>query len=366
MTRLDPMPCAPTLALDLQALNTPTPGVGFTVINFNTAAQTLRCVESLAQNDQPPAWVLVLDNASNAADYDLLKRSLAASSATRIQLYRSDTNLGFAAGSNFLIECLMQTPGCDYVGLLNNDAVALPSLVRLLRQALNQGTSGVGMSGGRMHRLAQPELVDTLGITLYASLMPADRKTTTDPYLGPTGGCCLMTRHFLADVKAVSGYWFDERYFCYCEDTDLVLRANLLGYRPAYVDDLIALHEGQASANGQPSHFIAYHGLRNAIWMQWKLIPVGVFWRFAPQWLLAHVLTLVRQVLSGRAGLLWRVYRDALEQFGAIRLERQRFALQRRTDGASLRAAMSPRFYRRGYATVVWTEWKRRWMGKRA
>ncbi len=355
------MPSPPTLALDLQPQSTPNEGVGFTVINFNTAAQTLRCVESLAQNDPPPAWVLVLDNASQAADYDLLKRSLAAATATRVQLFRSETNLGFAAGSNFLIERLMQTPHCDCIGLLNNDAVALPGLVRLLRQALDQGGAAVGMSGGRMHRLAQPEVVDTLGITLYASLMPADRKTTTDPYLGPTGGCCLMTRHFLADVKTMTGYWFDERYFCYCEDTDLVLRANLLGYRPAYVDELIALHEGQASAAGQHNNFIAYHGLRNAIWMQWKLIPSSMFWRFAPQWLLAHVLTVVRQVLSGRARLLWAVYRDAFKKFGDIRQERQRFAPLRRADAAALRTVMSPRFYRQGYAAIAWNEWKRLW-----
>jgi GT2 family glycosyltransferase len=355
------MPSSPALALDLQPLSALTEGVGFTVINYNTAAQTLRCVESLSKNNPPPAWVLVLDNASQAADYDLLKRSLAAGPATRVRLFRSETNLGFAAGSNFLIERLMQTPGCDCIGLLNNDAVAMPALVRLLRQALDEGGATVGMSGGRMHRLAQPEVVDTLGITLYASLMPADRKTTADPYLGPTGGCCLMTRDFLADVKTMTGYWFDERYFCYCEDTDLVLRANLLGYRPAYVDDLIALHEGQASSNGQPSHFIAYHGLRNAIWMQWKLIPSSVFWRYAPQWLLAHVLTVVRQVLSGRAGLLWAVYRDAFKKLGDIRLERQRFAPLRRTNGAALRTVMSPRFYRQGYAAIAWNELKRIW-----
>jgi GT2 family glycosyltransferase len=351
----------PSLAVDLPPLGAASEGVGFTVINFNTAVQTLRCVESLVHNDPPPAWVLVLDNASQAADYEHLKRSLAPSPATRLQLFRSNINLGFAAGSNFLIDLLMQTPGCDCIGLLNNDAVALPGLTASLRRALESGGVMVGMSGGRMHRLAQPEVVDTLGITLYSSLMPADRKTTEDPYLGPTGGCCLMTRYFLADVKTQCGYWFDERYFCYCEDTDLVLRANLLGYRPAYVDDLIALHEGQASASRQSNNFIAYHGLRNAIWMQCKLIPRSVFWRCAPQWLLAHAFTMVRQILSGRARLLWTVYRDAFKEFGRVWQERQRFEQRRRADGAALRKVMSPRFYRQGYAAVVWSEWKRRW-----
>lgn len=352
----------PTLVRDLPAQGTASGDVGFTVINYNTARQTQRCVESLLRADPPPAWVLVLDNASQATDFAQLQQGLSAGPSTHIQLFRSESNLGFAAGSNFLIQRLMQTPGCAHIGLLNNDAVARPSLVRALHDALSSTDNKVGMAGGRMHKLAQPEVVDTLGITLYASLMPADRKTTDDPYLGPTGGCCLMTRSFLLDVKAQSGYWFDERYFCYCEDTDLVLRANLLGYRPAYVDELIALHEGQASASGQPSHFIAYHGLRNAIWMQWKLIPTSVFWRYAPQCLLAHALTLVRQVLSGRGRLLWTVYRDAFKEFSSMWTERQRLARVRRIRASTLRQAMSPRFYRRGYAAVVWNEWKRRWL----
>ena len=357
------MPSLPQLVLDLQPIGTPAPGVGFAVINFNTAEQTLRCIESLALCDLPPAWVLVLDNASENADYERLKTSLTARPATRVQLFRSEINLGFAAGSNFLIERLMQTPSCDYIGLLNNDAVALPALTRLLRQALETGGDAVGMSGGRMHRLTQPEVVDTLGITMYASLMPADRKSTTDPYLGPTGGCCLMTRPFLADVKDTTGYWFDERYFCYWEDTDLVLRANLLGYRPAYVDELIALHEGQASSSGQPNQFIAYHCLRNAIWMQCKLIPSGVFWRYAPFWLLAHALTLVRQLLCGRPVLLWRIYRDAFKAIGPFWKERRGFERLRRAPGSDLIAVISPRFYRYGYAEVVWDEWRRRWFG---
>lgn len=353
----------PTLARDLPAQGAAAAGVGFTVINYNTARQTQRCVESLLQASPPPAWVLVLDNASKAADFQQLQQGLVAGFSTHIQLFRSETNLGFAAGSNFLIERLMQTPGCDHIGLLNNDAVALPGLVRALHDALSSPDARVGMAGGRMHKLAQPDVVDTLGITLYASLMPADRKTTDDPYLGPTGGCCLMTRAFLVDVKTQTGYWFDERYFCYCEDTDLVLRANLLGYRPAYVDELIALHEGQASSSAQPSHFIAYHGLRNAIWMQWKLIPTSVFWRYAPYCLLAHGLTLVRQLLSGRAALLWAVYRDAFQQLGPLRTERQRLTQVRRIEASALRQAMSPRFYRQGYGAVAWNEWKRRWVG---
>ena len=190
--------------------------------------------------------------------------------------------------------------------------------------------------------------------------MPADRKTTQDPYLGPTGGCCLMTRAFLEDVKATTGYCFDERFFCYCEDTDLVLRANLLGYRPAYVDQLVALHEGQASSRNQHNSFIAYHGLRNTLWMHWKLIPTSILLRNAPWLLLTHLLTIVRQTLSGRPGILIAVYRDAFKQLPTMVKERAQFKLATRVTPAVLAQVVSRRFYRAGYAGVVLAEWRNR------
>lgn len=330
--------------------------VGYTVINYNTAAQTLRCIASLAQCTPAPAWILVLDNASAKEDFDLLASDLQDSTHSHIQLFRSTTNLGFAAGSNFLIDQLLRIPNCHYIGLLNNDAVAKPELVSLLRDALGSTTSPIGMSGGRMHKLNSPDEVDTLGISLYASLMPADRKDTSDPYLGPTGGCCLMTRTFVEDVKTTTGYCFDGRFFCYCEDTDLALRANLLGYRPAYVDQLVALHEGQASSRVQHNNFIAYHGLRNAIWMHLKLLPTTMLIKQAFWLLLSHLLTVLRQTLSGRSGVLFALYRDAFKQLPTMLRERARFQTTVRVAPMTLAMIVSKRFYRKGYSKVVLAE----------
>ena len=348
----------PELILDLPALE-PMSGngdVGFTVINYNTAAQTLRCVASLAQCMPPPAWILVLDNASAAADFKILQDGLQGKEECNIQLFPSLVNLGFAAGSNFLADQLLAKPQCRYIGLLNNDAVAKPELVQLLRQALVCGAQPAGMAGGRMHKLDNPQEVDTLGISLYASLMPADRKDTQDPYLGPTGGCCLMTRAFLQDVIATTGYCFDERFFCYCEDTDLVLRANLLGYRPAYTDQLVALHEGQASSSIKPNTFIAYHGLRNAMWMHWKLIPTSILIKNSHWLLLAHLFTMARLTLSGRPGVLFSLYRDAFKQLPSMLKERARFKSAARVGPSVLAKAISRRFYRKGYVWVVLNE----------
>jgi GT2 family glycosyltransferase len=327
--------------------------VGVTVINYNTVKQTLRCIASLGACTEPPAWIEVLDNASEPNDISQLQIQLPTLPHTQIRLYRSETNLGFAAGSNYLIAKLLQTPQCQYIGLLNNDAVAKPAWVSELVNALETEQEQKGMAGGRMHKLEAPDQVDTLGICLYASLMPADRHDPSDPYLGPTGGCCLMTRTFLNDVIHSTGYLFDERYFCYCEDTDLVLRARLLGYSPAYTDELIALHQGQASSGRNYNSFIAYHGLRNLIWMQLKLFPASLLCRHGLWLALAHLLAIARQMVSGHPIVVCRTYRDGFRMAITMRSEHKKIKNETRISLKKLQNQLSKKFYRKGYLSFI-------------
>lgn len=343
----------PILALRLVAPHASGQGIGVLVINYNTARQTLRCLESIQQSTALPDWVLVLDNASSADDYQHLLQGCQAPRGGTLDIYRSENNLGFAQGSNVLIDLLLQQPACKYIMLLNNDAVAQKDMLATLSAALQAAGSEADLAGGRMHKLADPAEVDTLGIAMYASLMPADRKTLDDTYIGPTGGCCMLTRVLVERLKAVSGYCFDPRFFCYCEDTDMVLRAVLLGYRPIYINQLMALHEGQASSGGGYNPFIAYHGLRNTLWMHIKLMPAGMLWRYGLVLLLAHVLMVGRHTLAGRFSLMWRVYRDAFGRVPEFLAERKRLRPHIQSHRGALPRYVTPRFYRKGYAGSV-------------
>ncbi|MFN7154904.1 MAG: glycosyltransferase family 2 protein [Acidovorax sp.] len=348
---------AAVLVSRLDAPYAPLTGIGVLVINYNTARQTLRCLESIQQSTVLPDWVLVLDNASSAEDFEHLRQGCRPPAGGSLQIYRSDTNLGFANGSNALIDLLLRQSACQQIMLLNNDAVAQKEMLATLSAALDAAGSGAGLAGGRMHKLANPAEVDTLGISMYASLMPADRKALDDNYIGPTGGCCMFTRALAERLKAVSGYCFDPRFFCYCEDTDMVLRALLLGYRPIFIDQLMALHEGQASSGGGYNAFIAYHGLRNALWMHIKLMPQGMFLRYGLFLLLAHMLMTARHILAGRFSLIWRVYRDALRQMPEFMAERKSLRPHLQLHYSALPSFITPRFYRAGYARMVAQEY---------
>ena len=327
-------------------------GIGLITINFNTGRQTLRCVESLRHSTIAPDWVLVLDNASNEEDVRILQAELTDLAYSEVRLYRSEINMGFAAGSNFLIHELLKTAECQFVMMLNNDAVAMPKMLEELINALGRGERPAGLAGGRMHKLAVPDEVDTLGIALYASLMPADRKTLDDPFLGPTGGCCLMTRQIIEHLLEVSGYCFDPRFFCYCEDTDMVLRSLMLGYNPCYTDELIALHEGQASSN-KANNFITYHGLRNAIWMHLKLFSGKLILRHGLMLAVAHLMSVARHSIQGNGRTVLRIYLDAWLGRKQFLTEHKYLAKSGIQIGINQTRLMSKKFYRAKYLKSV-------------
>jgi GT2 family glycosyltransferase len=235
----------------------------------------------------------------------------------------------------------------------------MPRLISELKAVLAAQPSA-GMAGPRVHKLENPDEIDSLGIVLYRSLMPADRYDTNEPYLGPNGGCAMITRECLATLKDTAGYFFDGRFFCYCEDTDLMLRANLLGYRPAFVNEVLALHEGQASSGKGFNPFIAYHGFRNSTWLVIKLMSAKQLLRYGPLHLVAHLMFIGNHLVQGRITLIRNIYGDIFKQFSMIAADRKVIAASTRNSAKDWDSLIARRFYREGYLSGALREIARR------
>jgi GT2 family glycosyltransferase len=323
-------------------------GVAVLTINYRTCPQTLRCLESLRTSETPADRIYVLDNSEIDDGLENALSNLEPFESSELIFIKSTRNLGFAEGSNVLIEAAFKHADCEYVLLLNNDAVAMPGLIGGLRTALSAEPSA-GLAGPRVHKLENPDEIDSLGIVLYRSLMPADRYDTREPYLGPSGGCAMITRECLTALKENAGYFFDPRFFCYCEDTDLMLRANLLGYQPAFINEVLALHEGQASSGQGYNAFIAYHGLRNLTWMILKSVPTYLLTRFGFFFVAAHSLWILNHLCLGRLNLIFSVYKDILKGAPLMQESRQKMRNISRSEVWRLADTISPRFYRKEY-----------------
>lgn len=322
------------------------------IINYNTATLTSICIESLLNAGLPR--VLVLDNNSSEEDANALKLFVA-SRASRVHLICSDINLGFAAGCNQLIEEILNDLNVSFVLLLNSDAVARAEGIKMMIHLMS--TSGYGLVGARVVQHAtdhcinieKPHHVDSLGITLYRPLLASNRKSLNEAYLGPTAGCAIYSRLFLETVKRVHGYIFDPSFFCYAEDTDLCLRARLIGFEAGYVDEVAAAHVGQASSGGKFNNFVLYHGIRNSIWTLGKTVPFPIILLSVPWLIILHAGIFISQLLQGNGRILRLTYRDAVLGLGSVMYERRRIQATRKASIYSLYQIITPRFYEKHY-----------------
>ena len=321
------------------------------IINHKTASATIGCIKLLLQFAPTDAQTHVLDNGSPEQDAQQLCRFAEATSRIRVTL--NNVNLGFAGGMNRLLEQALVDKRIDQVLLLNNDTLPTAGFIAAMQAKLDPSTR-TEMIAARMPR--DGDNIDSLGITLYRSTLASNRKREAEVLLGPTGGCALFTRRLLEDLHATHGEWFDERFFCYAEDTDLVIRARWLGYRPAYAADAVVMHEGSLSSGGPDSDFVLYHGIRNSLWWLAKDAPGGWLLRSMPWFILLHGGIVLRHLRRGRVRILWRLYRDAICGLPAMLKKRKLIHATRRVPAREFARWVEPRFYERDYVRRAWRE----------
>jgi GT2 family glycosyltransferase len=319
----------------------------------------LRCLDALLSELPTGARVLALDNGSPGHDAKTLA-DFAAQHPGAIRFSASLKNLGFAGGMNLLIAQALADPLVDRVLLLNNDTLPQSGFIAAMQVRLDPATR-TDMVAARM--LREDGSIDSLGITLYRSTLASNRKREDEILIGPSGGCALLTRRLLEDLRATHGECFDEDFFCYAEDTDLAIRARWLGYRPVYAADAVVHHAGSLSSGGPDNDFVLYHGIRNSLWWLFKDAPTGWLLRSLPWFIALHCGIVARHLRRGRVRVLWRLYRDAIRGIPAMRRKRAVIRKARRVPAAEFAKWVEPRFYERGYVSRAWREL---WRGKSA
>ena len=112
--------------------------VSMLIVNWNSGALLVECLQHLMAQTVHPVQVLIVDNASSDASVD------AVGDLENVSVRRVDINLGFAAGNNLAIaEC-----DSEYIALLNPDAFPEPEWLENLLAAASS-TPDVGAFGSR-------------------------------------------------------------------------------------------------------------------------------------------------------------------------------------------------------------------------
>lgn len=243
------------------------------IVNYHCAPLTLRAVESVLREAEQTE-VLVVDNSESVGEARHLKDSLPAA----VTLLVNSANQGFGRACN---TAYRQCRG-DMVLLLNPDASLLPGALGHLKRTLLAYPSA-GAVGPKTYWddekrfLLPPSLFPSPWMVLrnelwrlhsalgkwnsrmfrrHALRIWQSRRACADAAL--SGGAVLLLR----SAVERSGGLFDERFFMYFEDSDLMLRLKQAGFR-LYVEpaaECIHYYEHSAAkmnlmASAAPQYF---------------------------------------------------------------------------------------------------------------
>lgn len=233
----------------------------------------------------------------------------------------------------------------EFIALVNNDARPDTEwLERLLRSMLADSTIGICASKLIFEETDQinsaGDAVTTAGVGYNRGLHnPASQFATAEWAFGACGAAVLYRRKMLDEIG-----FLDDDFFLYDEDTDLAFRAQLAGWKCAYVPTAVAYHKANATA-GRLSNTHVYYHTRNLEFVYIKNMPLGLILRLAPHKLAQEVGSFCYLCVRCRKwGAFLRAKRDALKGAPSMLRKRREIQARRRVSSAYIRSLMTPMF----------------------
>lgn len=239
------------------------------ILNFRTPDLTLDAIQSTVDalaDMQEPWCIIVVDNDSQDESEPKLtttirdKQQVQTPGWDRVEFKASGKNGGFGAGNNFAINYARETySDLEYVYVLNSDAFpdkdAISLLVDFLDNNPNYGFAGSYIYGtdGVPHETAFrfPSALGELEGAMRFGPVSKILKNYIVPIGIPETTCdvdWLAGASLLMRVKALEEVGvFDETFFLYFEETDLLLRAKRKGWPTRYILESKVAHVGSAS-----------------------------------------------------------------------------------------------------------------------
>ena len=237
------------------------------VVNWNGGTMLQDALASLFAQTYPALEVILVDNASTDASAEAAEARF----GDKLVVIRNKKNEGFAGGNNIGFAAARG----EWVFLLNPDAVCDPDTIsELMRFVADKPETG--QLACRIVQADQPNFFDSVGLLLYPDGVCRSRGweekdlgqyDRAEEVLAGHGCACAMRKAMLDHVGG-----FDEDFFCYLEDLDLGVRAQLAGWKCWYVPTARVRHRKSSSA-GNYSVFKAYHVERNRLYCLWKWMP---------------------------------------------------------------------------------------------
>jgi GT2 family glycosyltransferase len=250
----------------------PEPMVSVIVVSYNRSADLRLSLQALLDTRYPALQLIVVDNASvdDAAEV--------AASFPEVELIRSPTNLGFAAGNNLGLEHATGT----YVALVNNDAVVEPDWIRDLVRFLEAHPEAAAAAGKAHHWNDRCPVGDRRNpYYAFSTLDPATchakaYQDTPDEVreVVTLSGCAVMLRRRAIDE--VGPVFLEPEFFTYYEETDLFARLLARGWRIYYTGSPAVWHRAGGPERGKLNRYLYYMHRNRTLFAYRNLGPAGL------------------------------------------------------------------------------------------
>ena len=246
------------------------PLVSIIILNWNGLRHLPDCLDSLAAQTFRDFEVVLVDNGSEDGSVSFVTERY-----PWVKVIPLGENTGFASGNN---HGLTHSRG-DYIVTLNNDTRAERDWLETLVEVAND-LPDVGMVGCRICSFSDPDIIDSLGMSICADGMSRGRYRNkrwstlrlreVEEILFPSACAALYKRAMIEETGL-----FDDDFFAYAEDSDLGLRGRLAGWRAVLATNAVVYHK-YSQTSGSFSPFKVYLVERNHYWVALKNFPVGL------------------------------------------------------------------------------------------
>jgi GT2 family glycosyltransferase len=286
------------------------------VVNWNAGIVLQKCILHIQNQTVKPARVVIVDNASTDGSLDNLR------DFEGVELMKLNHNFGFAKGNNLALETVI-TP---YVALLNPDAFPEPNWLKNLLQSACEHPNAASI-GSLQLMSHETQMVDGIGDCYHISGMMwrsryGKKLREIDLVEKEIFSPCAAAALYRMDALKNVGF-FEESFFCYCEDVDLGFRLRLSGYESWYQPTAVVEHIGSVTSGGRHSSFAVYHGHRNLMWVYIRNLPASFIFLFMPLHLIITVLAFIKFAIRGQAGVIFRAKLDGLRSLHLVLSQRK-------------------------------------------
>ena len=310
--------------------------VSIIVVNWNGERFLKDCLGALSRQSYANCEIILVDNGSSDNSVRLARENF-----PDVKVVKLRENKGFTGGNAAGFEVAQGA----FIALVNTDARADETwLQNLIEPMLADRTVGICASKliftNSLILNSAGDGLTTAGVGFNRGLGgSAADFNSFELVFGACGAAVLYRRRMLDEIG-----FLDDDFFLYDEDTDLNFRAQLAGWKCAYVPTAVAHHVGNATARRLSDLHVYYH-TRNLEFVWIKNMPFGIMLRFAHHKIIQELGSFCYLCLRhGKWVPFFKAKRDFAKTLPVMLKKRRRILSGRRVPNHYVRSVLTSMF----------------------